>query len=33
LNEGDQIVISMTTSTNAPASNPSNPFGGGFPRR
>ena len=33
LAEGDQIVISMTTSTNAPASNPSNPFGGGFPRR
>ncbi len=33
LTEGDQIVISMTTGTNAPASNPSNPFGGGFPRR
>ena len=33
LAEGDQVVISMTTNTNTPASNPSNPFGGGFPRR
>ena len=33
LDEGDTVVISMTTATNAPSSNPSNPFGGGFPRR
>ena len=33
LAESDQIVISMTTSTNTPMSNPSNPFGGGLPRR
>jgi len=33
LAEGDPIVISMITSTNAPARSASNPFGGGFPRR
>jgi len=34
LTEGDAVVLSMTSTTNsAPANNPSNPFGGGFPRR
>lgn len=34
LNEGEAVVVSMTTTTNnAAASNPTNPFGGGFPRR
>jgi len=35
LAEGDVVVLSMTTPTLAttPTANPSNPFGGGFPRR
>ncbi len=34
LNEGDAVVVSIiTTNNNAPASIPSNPFGGGIPRR